>query len=186
MNHHSLPPANPLTPPHTSAHPQAVEKAKASYTRLFAAAASVTAPHGTLALASCSSHIDSAMFMEVRRGVGGWGGEWVGGEEGGSGGGEGWGVGGGRGGGEGRVGEEEEEGEGGRIMCSSPRSPKSQVRKIAQPRNAVQAPRITFRGGEAGTRGGGRRMGAVEWVGTDKLGSEGGMGSIARAPRVGF
>ncbi|PNW79253.1 hypothetical protein CHLRE_09g407900v5 [Chlamydomonas reinhardtii] len=54
-----------IDPPSFAPSKQAVEKAKASYTRLFAAAASVTAPHGTLALASCSSHIDSAMFMEI-------------------------------------------------------------------------------------------------------------------------
>ncbi len=54
-----------IDPPSFAPNKAAVDKAKASYTRLFAAAAAVTAPHGVLCLASCSSHIDSAMFMEV-------------------------------------------------------------------------------------------------------------------------
>ncbi|GLC36377.1 hypothetical protein PLESTB_000768300 [Pleodorina starrii] len=54
-----------IDPPSFAPNKAAVEKACASYTRLFAAAAVVTAPHGSLSLASCSSHIDSAMFMEI-------------------------------------------------------------------------------------------------------------------------
>ncbi|EFJ44499.1 hypothetical protein VOLCADRAFT_121298 [Volvox carteri f. nagariensis] len=54
-----------IDPPSFAPNKQSVEKARASYTRLFAAAAAVTAAHGSLSLASCSSHIDSPMFMEV-------------------------------------------------------------------------------------------------------------------------
>ncbi|PNH07406.1 Ribosomal RNA large subunit methyltransferase I [Tetrabaena socialis] len=54
-----------IDPPSFAPSKAAVEKAAASYTRLFAAAAAVTAPYGTLALASCSSHIDPAMFMQI-------------------------------------------------------------------------------------------------------------------------
>ncbi|KAG2487614.1 hypothetical protein HYH03_013753 [Edaphochlamys debaryana] len=53
-----------IDPPSFAPNKASVPAAKASYTRLFAAAAAVTAPHGCLSLASCSSHIDSAMFME--------------------------------------------------------------------------------------------------------------------------
>ncbi|GIL70950.1 hypothetical protein Vretimale_4050 [Volvox reticuliferus] len=54
-----------IDPPSFAPNKQAAEKARASYTRLFAAAAAVTAPHGFLSLASCSSHIDAPTFMEV-------------------------------------------------------------------------------------------------------------------------
>ncbi|KXZ49659.1 hypothetical protein GPECTOR_20g516 [Gonium pectorale] len=54
-----------IDPPSFAPNKAAVEKARAAYAKLFAAAAVVTAPHGCLSLASCSSHIDSAMFMEI-------------------------------------------------------------------------------------------------------------------------
>ncbi|GFR40255.1 hypothetical protein Agub_g827 [Astrephomene gubernaculifera] len=54
-----------IDPPSFAASKAAVEKATASYTRLFAAAAAVTSPYGSLSLASCSSHIDSGGFMEI-------------------------------------------------------------------------------------------------------------------------
>lgn len=52
-------------PPSFAPNKAAIPAARSAYTRLFAAAAGVTARGGILALASCSSHVDSATFDEV-------------------------------------------------------------------------------------------------------------------------
>ncbi|GBF96339.1 pseudouridine synthase [Raphidocelis subcapitata] len=55
-----------VDPPSFAPNKQSVPKATASYERVFARAASVTAPGGILALSSCSSHIDSQLFEQAR------------------------------------------------------------------------------------------------------------------------
>eukprot|EP00798_Chlamydomonas_sp_ICE-L_P004156 gene4156-14254_t len=54
-----------IDPPSFAPSQKAVEKAVSSYTHAFALAAQVTKPDGILALASCSSHISSTMFLEL-------------------------------------------------------------------------------------------------------------------------
>jgi 23S rRNA (cytosine1962-C5)-methyltransferase len=52
-------------PPSFAPSKTSLEKAVAAYRKLAADAASVTAPHGLLALASCSSHVDLPLFLET-------------------------------------------------------------------------------------------------------------------------
>ncbi len=52
-------------PPSFAPNEKSRERALAAYGRLAQLAAKVTAPHGFLALASCSSHVDSLSFREV-------------------------------------------------------------------------------------------------------------------------
>jgi 23S rRNA (cytosine1962-C5)-methyltransferase len=54
-----------VDPPSFAPSAKSVERAKAAYTRLFAAAAKVTSAGGLLAACSCSSHIDSEMFLDL-------------------------------------------------------------------------------------------------------------------------
>ena len=52
-------------PPSFAPSKASLDKAAAAYQKLAAAAAAVTAPHGLLALASCSSHVDLPLFLNV-------------------------------------------------------------------------------------------------------------------------
>jgi 23S rRNA (cytosine1962-C5)-methyltransferase len=54
-----------LDPPSFAPSAKAVPKAKAAYQKLIAAGATVTAPQGLLAAASCSSHIDLPAFLTL-------------------------------------------------------------------------------------------------------------------------
>jgi 23S rRNA (cytosine1962-C5)-methyltransferase len=56
-----------VDPPSFAPSAKSVERAKAAYTRLFAAAAKVTSEGGLLAACSCSSHIDAELFLELCR-----------------------------------------------------------------------------------------------------------------------
>lgn len=52
-------------PPSFAPNEKSRERALAAYARLAQLAAKATAPHGLLALASCSSHVDTSAFREV-------------------------------------------------------------------------------------------------------------------------
>jgi 23S rRNA (cytosine1962-C5)-methyltransferase len=54
-----------VDPPSFASSKQAVPKALLAYKKLFAASATVTAPDGILAAASCSSHIRPEKFLSV-------------------------------------------------------------------------------------------------------------------------
>lgn len=54
-----------LDPPSFAASQAALPAAIRSYTNLIAAAARITAPGGILAAASCSSHVDQNMFLDI-------------------------------------------------------------------------------------------------------------------------
>ncbi len=54
-----------VDPPSFASSKQAVPKALLAYKKLFAASATVTAPDGILAAASCSSHISLEKFLDV-------------------------------------------------------------------------------------------------------------------------
>lgn len=54
-----------VDPPSFAPNQESVAKAKAAYQSLIAGGARCTAPGGLLAAASCSSHIDSSMFLEI-------------------------------------------------------------------------------------------------------------------------
>jgi 23S rRNA (cytosine1962-C5)-methyltransferase len=54
-----------VDPPSFAPSAKSVERAKAAYTRLFAAAAKVTGEGGLLAACSCSSHIDAELFLDL-------------------------------------------------------------------------------------------------------------------------
>lgn len=54
-----------VDPPSFARSSAALEKAHQAYVSLFARAASIVAPGGILALASCSSHVGSELFLEI-------------------------------------------------------------------------------------------------------------------------
>jgi 23S rRNA (cytosine1962-C5)-methyltransferase len=54
-----------VDPPSFASSKEAVNKAILAYQKLIAAAAAVTTPAGFLAAASCSSHVDLAMFLDA-------------------------------------------------------------------------------------------------------------------------
>jgi len=54
-----------VDPPSFAPNQESVSKARAAYQSLIAGGARCTVPGGLLAAASCSSHIDSSMFLEI-------------------------------------------------------------------------------------------------------------------------
>ena len=54
-----------VDPPSFAPTQKAVNQAVAAYQKLIAAAAAITAPNGLLATASCSSHVDLPMFLNI-------------------------------------------------------------------------------------------------------------------------